>query len=40
MVLTLENGNNVYTYKGHLENKTTITSILTGDIYPIKYKGK
>ena len=40
MVVIFENGNYIYMYKGHLENKTTIKVLVFGDIYLTKYMGK
>ena len=37
MALTTENENYAQAYNGHLENKTTIKSIVFGDIYPTEF---
>ena len=37
MALTIENENYAQAYNGHLENKTTIKSIVFGDIYPTEF---
>ena len=36
-VLKTENENYPQAYNGHLENKTTIKSIVFGDIYPTEF---